>query len=105
MTNFFFRLSYFTSTFTSSKMNTSADCSDNFVLCVQMFRIIILTFNRPQSLKRLLTSIDSTDYAYGKNSWNLHLEIHIDGGGDLNADVVDIANQFEFKHGRKAVKK
>ena len=46
-------------------------------------RIIVLTYNRPVSLLRLLTSLENSDYNFSRNNpnWRLILEIRIDGGG------------------------
>ena len=55
---------------------------------VETFRIIVLTYNRPHSLLRLLKSIENSDYTFHHNNprWRLILEIRIDGGG--GAEVV-----------------
>ena len=47
-------------------------------------RIIVLTYNRPDSLYRLLKSLENSDYSFGHNnpSWNIILEIRVDGGGE-----------------------
>ena len=86
-------------------MNTSSICSDNFVLCIQTLRIIILTFNRPQSLHRVLTSLELANYRRNSQPWELLLEIHVDGGGGIDGErVKQVAHQFEFSHGSKQVK-
>ena len=60
---------------------------------VKTFRIIVLTYNRPHSLLRLLKSIENSDYTFHHNNphWRLILEIRIDGGGGdlvtLNLDM------------------
>ena len=43
-------------------------------------RIIVLTYNRPVSLLRLLTSLENSDYSFSRNNpnWRLILEIRID---------------------------
>ena len=46
-------------------------------------RIIVLTYNRPGSLYRLLKSLENSDYSFGHNNptWDIILEIRVDGGG------------------------
>ena len=55
-----------------------------FLSLITTFRIIVLTYNRPQSLLRLLRSIETSDYSFCDNNpnWKLILEIKIDRGGD-----------------------
>ena len=87
-------------------MNSSSICSTNFVFCVQTLRIFILTFNRPQSLQRMLHSLEMADYKFKRNNpgWKLMLEIHVDGGGGLEGQrVKEVASQFEFSYGSKIV--
>ena len=52
-------------------------CDDNHTI-----RIIVLTYNRPMYLFRLLRSIEEADYNFQRNNphWNLILEIRIDVG-------------------------
>lgn len=60
--------------------------------------IIIVTFNRPTSLKRLLNSVLKADYtAYH----NIPLIISIDGGG--TKDIFDLASNFEWPYGKKII--
>lgn len=78
----------------------------NFVQCVLTFRIIVLTWNRPSSLKRLLTSLEDSDYYFHDNNqnWRIELEIHRDGGGgDEGRRTMEVAEQFKFTHGNKRV--
>ena len=53
------------------------NCCDNLAI-----RIIVLTYNRPLYLFRLLRSIEEADYNFQRNNphWNLILEIRIDVG-------------------------
>ena len=46
-------------------------------------RIIVLTYNRPWSLYRLLQSLEAAHYNFPQNNpgWRITLEIRIDGGG------------------------
>ena len=55
----------------------------DFVSRVKTFRIIVLTYNRPHSLLRLLNSLENSDYTFHHNNphWRIILEIRIDGGG------------------------
>ena len=60
--------------------------------------------NRPDSLHRLLTSLEDSDYDFPINNphWNLELEIHIDGGGGEKArQAVKVAKEFAWSHGPK----
>lgn len=59
--------------------------------------IIVATYNRAASLTRLLKSLSQADYACD----GIPLVISIDGGG--SHEVVDIANDFEWKHGTKEI--
>ena len=61
--------------------------------------IVVVGFNRPKSLKRVLRSLANAYYPKD----NIPLIISIDRGKD-NGDVVEIANQFEWKFGKKIVK-
>ena len=69
-------------------MYTSSICSDNFVLYIQTLRIIILTFNRPRSLHRVLTSLELTNYRRNCQPWELLLEMHVDVGGGIDGERV-----------------
>ncbi len=57
--------------------------------------IIIPAYNRPDSLRRLLSFIDAASFIYD----DIPLVISVDGGGDIN--VVELANSFEWKYGQK----
>lgn len=62
--------------------------------------IIVITYNRPDSLKRILDSINHAVYP----PQNIPLIISIDYSNSMNHDnVVDIANRFEWKYGSKEV--
>lgn len=62
--------------------------------------IVIVAFNRPQSLKRLLTSIQNGLYAHD----DIELIISIDyQASESRNEVVSIANQFSWNHGNKSV--
>ena len=77
-------------------------------------------FLRPSSLQRLLQSLDRTDFTFSKNNpqWQVldysqgtqilpfflkvELELHVDGGGgEAGDEVVRMANNWIFKHGKK----
>ena len=78
----------------------------NFVLRVNTFRIIVLTYNRPTSLFRLLKSLQNSDYSFAHNNpgWRLILEIRIDGGGGAEGKLArKIAETFQFSSGEKIV--
>jgi len=61
--------------------------------------IVICAYNRPLSLKRLLGFIDKSNY----NSDSIDLYISIDGGGGQNAEVINIAESFTFRFGKKHI--
>ena len=83
---------------TFSSLNQT--CLANFVLCVTSLRIIVLTWNRPSSVRRLLTSLENSSYT--SHSWNIVLEIHVDGGGGLEGEEVrKEVESFQFSHGEK----
>ena len=69
-------------------------------------RIIVLTFNRPRSLARLLRSLEAAHYDFPQNNpgWEIRLEIRIDGGGGEEGDLVrNVARNFRFSHGSKRI--
>lgn len=73
------------------------DCrlgNENTSSSLQWFKIIVLTMNRHESLKRLLNSLENTDY--GKDKVRLH--IHIDNSSD-NIACIKVAKSFVFSHG------
>ena len=70
------------------------------------FRIIVLTWNRPRSVQRLLDSNENSDYNFTRNNpnWNLVLEIRVDGGGGEDGEnVKQLAKDFRFSYGTKIV--
>lgn len=60
--------------------------------------IVVVAYRRLNTLSRLLDSIN--DAYYTSNEINLIISIDYH---DTNKDVVDYANQFEWKHGNKTV--
>ena len=95
----------------------------DFVSRVETFRMIVLTYNRPHSLLRLLNSLENSDYTFHHNNpgWRLILEIRIDGGGGTEVKLREgtellvlvpcwqgklvrrIAETFQFSGGEKVV--
>lgn len=67
--------------------------------CDKMPVIIVVTYNRVEALKRLLSSLSN---AYYREDENVKLVISIDGGASEN--VLSHAKDFEWKHGEKEVK-
>lgn len=65
--------------------------------CRYSLRIIVLTYNREDSLLRLLTSLNAAQYGGD----NVKLEIWIDRSlnGSLHKKTIIEAMRFEFKHG------
>jgi glycosyltransferase involved in cell wall biosynthesis len=62
--------------------------------------IVVVAYNRPEVLSRLLHSIASAFYA---DYTGIRLVISIDGQGDRNKEVVNIAQTFMWKYGEKRV--
>jgi glycosyltransferase involved in cell wall biosynthesis len=62
--------------------------------------IVVVAFNRPEALSRLLRSVASANYG---NFTDIPLVISIDGGGNKNKDVQNIAHTFTWKYGEKEV--
>jgi len=62
------------------------------------FAVVVVTFNRAHSLKRLLESLKN---AVCDEQVNLTLVISIDGGG--SSEVIDIANECQWYCGEKVV--
>jgi hypothetical protein len=55
-----------------------AVCSQpNIAVCALTFRIVVLAWDRPASLRRLLTSLDNTDFTFGPNQpgWTIQLQV------------------------------
>lgn len=61
--------------------------------------IIIVAYNRPRSLARLLSSLNRANYPNN----GIELIISIDRSDD-NQEVLDIANSFDWVYGKKIVK-
>ena len=61
--------------------------------------IVIVAYNRPRSLSRLLGSLEKAYYP----DLSIPLIISIDKA-DNNTDVLDIAKKFDWKHGAKEVR-
>ena len=64
-------------------------------------RIIAIVYNRAQSLQRLLNSLNEANYDYDL----IKLEVWIDRSktGHVNQEVLNISNNFNFKHGEFSV--
>jgi glycosyltransferase involved in cell wall biosynthesis len=60
--------------------------------------IVVIAYNRPESLKRLLRSLTS---AYFPDNIKVRLLISIDGGGD--AKTIKVAREFHWPYGNKTV--
>jgi len=61
--------------------------------------IVVVAFNRSESLSRILNSLDNADY---KDIKEIPLFISIDYAND-NQNILDIANNFNWKYGEKKV--
>lgn len=60
------------------------------------FAVVVVTYNRAKSLKRLLSSLNNAEYNH-----NQTLVISIDGGG--SQEVLDLVSEFKWNHGDKEV--
>lgn len=60
--------------------------------------IVVVAFNRPRSLKRLLDSLTKASYPHN----DIDLILSIDKG-ESNQDVLALANEFEWERGQKKV--
>ena len=68
------------------------------------FRLVILAWNRPHSLQRLLSSLERSDYSFVRNNpwWDLLVEIRVDGGGGKEGEEVKrIAKEWSCGFGTK----
>ena len=63
--------------------------------------IVIVAFDRPHSLSRLLHSLKHAYFSEKDSDANIPLVISIDQGGDKT--VFDIAESFEWKYGEKRI--
>lgn len=61
--------------------------------------IVISTYNRPNSLRRVLSSVSEARY----DNTDIPLVISIDGGGDNNNDLFKIAEEFDWEYGGKQI--
>ena len=61
--------------------------------------IIVVTHSRIESLKRLLSSIEHSDYIYN----DITLVISIDGGAFENIEILKIATDFKWNYGEKRI--
>lgn len=61
--------------------------------------IVVVTHSRIASLKRLLRSIEHSDYNYK----DITLIISIDGGAPENIEILKIATDFKWNYGKKKI--
>lgn len=59
--------------------------------------VVVIGYNRIESLRRLLEAISGAHYQYN----DIKLIISLDGGASQN--VIDLANDFDWKYGKKEV--
>jgi hypothetical protein len=62
--------------------------------------IIVATYNRPSSLKRILKSVSLANYI---NYKDIRLVISIDGGGNNHSETLEVATNFEWRYGEKII--
>lgn len=77
--------------------------SSQFATCLdpKLF-IVVISYNRPDSLMRLFNSISKAQY--GCASVDLHITIDY-GEGSETSEVEELSLKFEWKHGRKFVQR
>ena len=71
---------------------------------ISSFRVVILAWNRPNSLLRLLRSLERSDYSFQQSNpgWEITVEIRVDGGGGAEGqEVKRIANDWSCSFGNK----
>jgi len=61
--------------------------------------IVVMAYNRPQALSRLLDSLAAAEYPP-----QVALQITIDAGGDRGYEVREVAEQFSWSFGEKIVR-
>lgn len=66
-------------------------------------RLIVLTMDRPGSLKRLLASLVAADY--GEDHVNLDIWIDCRDGAAVDSQVLEAAREVEWKQGSKVIHK
>ena len=89
-----------------NSFNTSVSPCTTLLPCIVTFRVVILAWNRPSSLRRLLASLDRSDYNFKRNNpgWNLIVEVKIDGGGGKEGEeVIRIARNWKCPFGKKVI--
>lgn len=64
--------------------------------------IVVVAFNRPDSLKRLLESLNKIIIDKNENL-TLHISIDYQKDNRANLDTIDVANNFTWKFGKKIV--
>lgn len=62
--------------------------------------IVVIAYNRPLALNRVLKSLENANY-HGYS--DINLIISIDGGGDNNLIINQVANQFNWNYGKKII--
>ena len=70
----------------------------------ESFRVVILAWNRPNSLLRLIRSLERSDYSFQDNNpyWDIMVEIRVDGGGGTEGKKVrKIAQEWSCVFGKK----
>ena len=68
------------------------------------FRVIILAWNRPHSLLRLIRSLERSDYTFQGNNpgWDIMVQVRLDGGGGAEGEKVkQVAEDWNCSFGSK----
>eukprot|EP00186_Timspurckia_oligopyrenoides_P002422 CAMPEP_0182442732 /NCGR_PEP_ID=MMETSP1172-20130603/1629_1 /TAXON_ID=708627 /ORGANISM="Timspurckia oligopyrenoides, Strain CCMP3278" /LENGTH=445 /DNA_ID=CAMNT_0024637749 /DNA_START=238 /DNA_END=1572 /DNA_ORIENTATION=+ len=69
---------------------------------IETYRIIVLTYNRASSLKRLLESLQDADYGEVAVLMQIFIDRNADGSPH-DEHTLKVANEFGWKHGSKEV--
>jgi len=70
---------------------------------IEKFRVVVMTMDRAESLSRLLDSIN--DAHFHKDEVILDIWIDRPKQGKIDENVLAVARNFDFKHGRKVIYK
>ena len=82
--------------------NVSGVCLN--ISSILSFRVIILAWNRPHSLLRLISSLERSDYTFQGNNpgWDIKVQLRLDGGGGAEGEKVkQIAEDWNCSFGSK----
>lgn len=79
------------------KPDLSDSVKSQTLRALPVLKILVLTYNRHQSLRRLLESLDAAEYDRQPVSIEIHIDRHTDG--IVHKETLDVAKGFRFQHG------